>query len=183
MESILSKLKLVFGDAVLRKRIFMTLAILALFRLLAAIPIPGIDAARLAQFFGDNQFFGLLNVFSGGGLANLSIVMLGVGPYITASIIMQLLTMLVPALKELYNEEGEIGRQRFNQYSRLITPPLALIQGFGLLSILERQGIFQFTMFERIASLIIVTAGSIFLMWIGELISEYSIGNGVSILI
>ena len=149
----------------------------------SAIPVPGIDAFKLKEFFASSQLFGLLNIFSGGGLENLSIVMLGVGPYITASIIMQLFTMIFPRLKEMYQEEGEAGRQKFNQYSRLITPPLALIQGFGLLSILERQGIFQFTAFERIASLIIVTAGSIFLMWIGELISEYSIGNGVSIMI
>jgi len=177
------KTKLIFKDVDLRKKFLFLFAFLAIFRLMAAIPIPGIDAEKLKQFFASSQLFGLLNIFSGGGLENLSIVMLGVGPYITASIIMQLFTMIFPQLKEMYQEEGDAGRQKFNQYSRLLTPPLALIQGFGLLSILERQGIFQFTMFERIASLIIVTAGSIFLMWIGELISEYSIGNGVSILI
>src|SRR3989338_7099514 len=177
------KAKLIFKDADLRRKFLFLFAFLAIFRLTSAIPVPGIDAAKLKEFFASSQLFGLLNIFSGGGLENLSIMMLGVGPYITASIIMQLLTMIFPQLKEMYQEEGEAGRQKFNKYSRLITPPLALIQGFGLLSILERQGIFQFTMFERIASLIIVTAGSIFLMWIGELISEYSIGNGVSILI
>ncbi|OGF82678.1 preprotein translocase subunit SecY [Candidatus Giovannonibacteria bacterium RIFCSPLOWO2_01_FULL_44_16] len=177
------KTKLIFKDADLRRKFLFLFAFLAVFRMASAIPVPGIDAFKLKEFFASSQLFGLLNIFSGGGLENLSIVMLGVGPYITASIIMQLFTMIFPRLKEMYQEEGEAGRQKFNQYSRLITPPLALIQGFGLLSILERQGIFQFTAFERIASLIIVTAGSIFLMWIGELISEYSIGNGVSIMI
>jgi len=157
---------------------------LAIFRLISSVPIPGIDAEKLRQFFEANQFFGLLNLFSGGALGNLSIMMLGVGPYITASIIMQLLTMLIPALKELQQEEGEAGRQKFNQYSRMLTVPLALVQGFGLLTILERQGILQFlTFYEKFGNMIIVAAGSILLMWIGELISEYGIGNGVSLLI
>jgi len=184
MESILSKLKLVFGDAVLRKRIFMTLAILALFRLLAAIPIPGIDAARLAQFFGDNQFFGLLNVFSGGGLANLSIVMLGVGPYITASIIMQLLTMMSPKLKAIYQEEGEAGRRKFSQYSRLLSVPLALLQAFGFIALFQKQGIIvDLSSFDLAINVLVVTAGSMILMWMGELITEFGIGNGVSLII
>ena len=160
------------------------LGFLAVFRLISSIPIPGIDALRLRQFFDSNQFFGLLNLFSGGALDNLSIMMLGVGPYITASIIMQLLTMIFPALKELHQEEGEAGRQKFNQYSRLLTMPLALVQGFGLLTILERQGILQFaTFYEKFSNMLIVAAGSILLMWIGELISEYAVGNGVSLLI
>ncbi len=178
------KFKLAFKDPDLRKKFLYLLGFLAVFRLAASVPVPGIDALRLRDFLGSNQLFGLLNVFSGGALSNLSIMMLGVGPYITASIIMQLLGMIFPGLKELYQgEEGEAGRQKFNQYSRLLTVPLALFQGFGLLTILERQGILHLTTFTRISDLIIVTAGSIFLMWIGELISEYSIGNGVSILI
>ena len=177
------KFKLILKDPDLKKKLFFLFVFFAAFRLLASIPVPGIDALRLREFFEANQFFGLLNVFSGGALDNLSIVMLGVGPYITASIIMQLLTMIFPALKEIYQEEGEAGRQKFNQYSRLLTLPLALVQGFGLLTILERQGIIQFTATTKIADLIIVAAGSILLMWIGELISEYSFGNGVSLLI
>lgn len=177
------KFKFVFKDSDLRKKFLFVLGFLAIFRLLATIPVPGIDAAKLRDFFASNQFFGLLNVFSGGALNNLSIVMLGVGPYITASIIMQLLTMIFPNLKEMYQEEGEAGRQKFNQYSRLLTPPLAIIQGFGLLTILERQGILTFTFYDKLASLIVVAAGSVFLMWLGELISEYGIGNGVSLLI
>ena len=178
------KFKLIFTDPDLRKKILFVLLALAIFRAGAAIPIPGVDQERLAAFFGGNQFFGLLNVFSGGAMDNLSIMMLGVGPYITASIIMQLLTMIFPRLKEIYQEEGEAGRQKFNQYSRLITVPLALLQGFGLLTLLSRQGVLgELSLFDHAANIIIVTAGSMLLMWIGELISEYGIGNGVSLLI
>jgi len=178
------KFKLILKDIDLRRKFLYVLGFLAIFRLISSVPIPGIDAEKLRQFFEANQFFGLLNLFSGGALGNLSIMMLGVGPYITASIIMQLLTMLIPALKELQQEEGEAGRQKFNQYSRMLTVPLALVQGFGLLTILERQGILQFlTFYEKFGNMIIVAAGSILLMWIGELISEYGIGNGVSLLI
>ena len=157
---------------------------LIIFRLLSTIPIPGIDTNALARFLTNNQFFGILNIFSGGGLSNLSIIMLGVGPYITSSIIMQLLTIMVPALKRIYHEEGEAGRKRFTQYSRLLTVPLAAIQGFSLLAILESQSILVgLTAFDRITNLVIVVAGSILLMWLGELISEFGIGNGVSLII
>jgi preprotein translocase subunit SecY len=138
----------------------------------------------LERFLSNNQFFGILNIFSGGGLSNLSIIMLGVGPYITASIIMQLLTIMVPALKRLYHEEGEAGKKKFTQYSRLLTVPLAAIQGFSLLAILETQGILvNLTPFDRITNMIIVVAGSMLTMWLGELISEFGIGNGVSVII
>ena len=106
-----SKIKLVWNDSSLRKRVLFVLGALIVFRLLAAIPIPGIDTLALNRFLSNNQFFGILNIFSGGGLSNLSIVMLGVGPYITGSIIMQLLTIMVPALKRIYHEEGEAGRR------------------------------------------------------------------------
>lgn len=178
------KLKLIFQDKDLRKKIIFALAMLTVFRIGAAIPIPGIDAGRLRAFFADSQFFGLLNIVSGGSLDKLSVMMLGVAPYITSSIIMQLLTMIFPPLKELYHEEGEIGRQKFNQYSRVLTIPLAALQAFGLLTLLERQGILTYVSpFGKIASIIIVTAGSVFLMWLGELISERGIGNGVSLII
>ena len=168
----------------LRKKIFFVLGVLLVFRLVAAIPVPGVDPIRLKAFLAGNQFFGLLNVFSGGVLDNLSIVMLGVGPYITASIIMQLLTMLFPVLKEMYHEEGEAGRQKFNQYSRLLTVPLAMLQGYGLLIILVRQQIIpQLDFFGFATNMIVVTAGTLFLMWLGELISEKGIGNGISLLI
>ena len=126
----------------------------------------------------------LLNLFSGGGLAQLSIVMLGVGPYITSSIIMQLLTIMFPKLKEMYQEEGEAGRQKFNQYSRLLTVPLSYIQGYALMALLIRQSILpQLSLVETFGTLTIVTCGSLFLMWLGELISEKKLGNGVSLLI
>lgn len=157
---------------------------LVVFRLLAAIPVPGIDALRLEEFFSGNQFFGLLNIFSGGGLANLSIVMLGVAPYITASIIMQLMTIMSAKLKALYHEEGEAGRKKFSQYSRLLTLPLAIIQAYALLILLERQGIVaSLDIWSQIINVGVVVAGSVLLMWIGELISEYGIGNGVSLII
>lgn len=184
MSKFAEKIKLVFQDKTLRKRILFTLAALVVFRALAAIPIPGIDKERLLQFFSNNQFFGLLNVFSGGGLSNLSIVMLGVGPYITASIIMQLMTMMSSKLKKLYQEEGEAGRKRFSQYSRLLTVPLAILQAYGFTILLTKQGILgDLTSFDMLINVIVITAGSVLLMWIGELISEYGIGNGLSLII
>lgn len=184
MQSFFSKIVLLFRDRSLRKKMLFTLAALALFRLLSTIPIPGIDALQLERFFAQNQFFGLLNLFSGGGLSNLSIVMLGVGPYITGSIIMQLLTMMSPRLKALYHEEGEAGRRRFSQYSRLLTVPLAVVQGLGFLVLLERQGIVpHLTPFYLITNVSIISGGSVLLMWLGELMTEFGIGNGVSLII
>ena len=174
----------IFKDKDIRNKILVVLGLLVVFRFAATVPIPGVDVMRLRAFLSGNQLFGLLNIFSGGALGNLSIVMLGVGPYITASIIMQLLTMVFPKLKEMYQEEGEAGRQKFNQYSRLLTVPLALLQGFALLTLLGRQGVLSgIGRLGIVENLIIVTAGSVFLMWLGELISEYGIGNGVSLMI
>lgn len=184
MQSFFRKLKLALTDSSIRNRIFFILGAFALFRLLAAIPIPGIDATAFQAFLNDNQFFGLLNIFSGGGLSALSLVMLGVGPYITASIIMQLLTVMVPKIKAMYHDEGEAGRARFTQYSRYLTVPIAVVQGFGLLTLLSRQGVLgQLSVFQMITSLIVVVAGSMLVTWIGELISEFGIGNGVSLII
>ncbi|MBP9711719.1 MAG: preprotein translocase subunit SecY [Candidatus Pacebacteria bacterium] len=184
MQTFFKKIKLIWTDRSLRNKVLFVLFALVVFRLLAAIPIPGIDTAALERFLSNNQFFGILNIFSGGGLTNLSIIMLGVGPYITSSIIMQLLTIMVPALKRIYHEEGEAGRKKFTQYSRMITVPLAALQGFSLLTILENQGILMnITPFDRVENLIIVIAGSILLMWLGELVSEFGIGNGVSLII
>ncbi|MBU6414852.1 preprotein translocase subunit SecY [Patescibacteria group bacterium] len=168
----------------LRKKILFVLGILVVFRLISAIPIPGVDALRLKSFLASNQFFGLLDVFSGGVLGNLSIAMLGVGPYITASIIMQLLGMIFPRLKEMQQEEGEAGRERVNQYSRLLAVPLAFLQGYGLLVILQRREVIgHLSLFGFATNLIIVTAGTVLLMWLGELVSEKGIGNGISLLI
>src|SRR3990167_527586 len=168
----------------LRRRTLFILALLMVFRIAAVIPVPGIDSSRLAQFFDQNQLFGLISLFTGGGLENLSIIMLGVGPYITASIIMQLLTMIFPQLEQMYKHEGEAGRMKFNQYSRLLTVPLAAIQAYGFLVLLSRQGVInQLTSIEWVTAISAVVASSLFLMWLGELISEKNIGNGVSILI
>lgn len=184
MGAFLNKLKLIIADEALRRRLLFVALILALFRLGAAVPIPGVDVAALARFFAGNQFFGFLNIFSGGGLANLSIFMLGVGPFITSSIIMQLLTIMFPKLKALYHEEGEAGRRKFNQYSRLLTVPLAVFQGFGLLALLENRGVVpDLILSARLLNVLTVAAGSILLMWLGELINEYGIGNGVSLII
>lgn len=184
MDSLFGKLSLALKDKILRRRILFVAGMLIVFRLLAAIPIPGIDVARLEAFFSDNQFLGLLNIFSGGGLSNLSIVMLGVGPYITGSIIMQLLTMMSPKLKALYHEEGEAGRARFSQYSRLLTVPLAIIQALGFLVLLERQGVVpDLSTLQTTINIIIVTGGSVLLMWLGEIMTEFGIGNGLSLII
>lgn len=183
-ESFVRKLTLIVTDETLRMRILFVLAALVAFRILAAIPIPGIDHASLQALLSGNQFLGLLNLFSGGGFSNLSIVMLGVGPYITASIVMQLMTVLIPRLKEMYQEEGDAGRQRFAQYSRYLSVPLAFIQAFGFLLLLQQNGIVpQLTLFELVTNVFVIAAGSILLMWIGELITEYGVGNGVSLII
>lgn len=184
MSNLVHKIKLVFGDRILRNRILFTLFVLVLFRLMAVIPIPGIDTLRLEQFMSGNDFFGLLNIFSGGGLSNLSIIMLGVSPYITASIIMQLMTVMFPKLKAMYQEEGDAGRKKFAQYSRLLTVPLALIQGYAFIALLQNQGILaKLPIFELATNLIVISAGSLLLMWLGELISEFGVGNGVSLII
>ena len=184
LDVFIHKLKIIATDTAIRNRILFVLGALLIFRGLAAVPIPGVDIAVLDQFFQNNQFLGLLNIFSGGGLANLSLVMLGVGPFITSSIIMQLLTVMSPKLKALYSEEGETGRAKFTQYSRQLMLPLAVLQAFGFLSLLQNQGVITgLSTFQFIVNVIIVAAGSVLLMWIGELVTEYGIGNGVSIII
>ncbi len=184
MQKFFRKLTLVFTEPAIRNRVLFILGALVIFRMLASIPIPGVDQAVLQQFFANNQFLGLLNIFSGGGLANLSIVMLGVGPFITAAIIMQLMTVMSPKVKSMHTEEGEAGRAKFTQISRLLTLPLAILQGFGFLTLLQSQGVITgLSTFDFIVNVILIVAGSMLLMWIGELITEYGIGNGVSIII
>lgn len=180
----MTKIIQIFKIPDLRKKILMVFFWLLVFRLLAAIPIPGIDAAKLNEFFSSNQLFGFLNIFSGGGLSNLSIMMLGVGPYITATIIMQLLTIIFPSLKKAYYEEGAEGRIKFNRYSRYLTVPLAGLQAYGFLNLLiSRQVLGHLPPLTMLSNILIITAGSMLLTWIGELISEYKIGNGISLLI
>jgi preprotein translocase subunit SecY len=189
MTNLSKKLQMVFtSPAILKKILFILLGLVA-FRALATIPIPGVNALALESFLAQsgNEFFGLLNIFSGGGLSNLSIVMLGVGPYITASIIMQLLTMIFPKLKATYQEEGEAGRLRFSQWTRFISVPLAIIQAYGFLALLRTQGggqiLGDLTMYQTLLNVLIITAGSVALMWIGEVISEFGLGNGTSFII
>lgn len=168
-----------------RNNVLFVLALLLLFRLAAHIPLPGVNLPELKNLFASNQILGLLNLLSGGGITNFSVMALGVGPYITASIILQLLTMLVPKLEEL-SKEGEYGQQKINQYTRLLTVPLALFQSYGLITLLRRSSrpIFGvMTPFDLATTIIIMSAGCLFLMWLGEIISERKIGNGISILI
>lgn len=180
----MEKLLQIFRVREIRNKILYVLAILVIFRLAANIPIPGIDPLRLKSFFESNQFLGLLNLFSGGALSHLSLIMLGLSPYITAVIVMQLLTMIFPKLEQLYKEEGERGRQKFNQYGRLLTVPFAILQGYGMLILFRNQGVVNISsFFDTVLVLATITAGTVFLMWLGELISEKGIGNGVSLLI
>ena len=184
LNSFIRKIKLAFGDSEIRFRILFLIGALALFRLLAAVPIPGVDRAALASFFSNNQFFGLLNIFSGGGLSRLSIVMLGVGPYITASIIMQLGTIIFPQVKQAYFEEGETGRAKFIQWSRLLAIPIAILQSVGFLLLLQSQNvILHLGVVAFITNIALIAAGSMLLMWLGELVTEFGIGNGVSLII
>jgi len=184
MAKTFEKIKLLFKIKELRSKILFVLAMLAVFRIAANIPVPGIDIEKLKAFFEGNQLFGLINIFTGGAMSKLSIVMLGLGPYITATIILQLLTMIFPKLKEIYHESGPEGRRKFNQYGRVLTVPLATLQAYGMITLLRSQQIIpHITLFSLITALAVITAGAIFLMWLGELISEKGIGNGVSLLI
>lgn len=184
LNTFIRKIKLALGDTDIRNRMLFLLGMLALFRLLASVPIPGVDKTALAAFLSQNQFFGLLNIFSGGGLSQLSIVMLGVGPYITASIIMQLGTIIFPQIKEAYSEDGEAGRAKFIQWSRLLCIPIAVLQSVAFLFILENQGVIpHLGSVAFIANISLITAGSVLLMWLGELVTEFGIGNGISLII
>jgi preprotein translocase subunit SecY len=178
------KLLVLFKNKDLRKKTLIILSLFIVFRIAANVPIPGIGVENLRRFFDQNQAFGLLNIFSGGALSNFSIVLLGLGPYITGTIIMQLLTMIFPALERMYKEEGEAGRHKFNQYSRLLTIPLAGLEGFGMLTLFSRQGVITgLTPALMLSSIITIIAGSMLLMWIGEIITEQGLGNGISLLI
>ena len=170
----------------IRRRILFVLGVLIIFRAFAHVPVPGADPTKLAAFFNNNALFGLLDLFSGGGLSRFSVVGLGVNPYINASIIMQLMTGVIPALVAL-QREGEYGRNKINQYTRYLTVPLALLQSYGFLAVLNQAGVlntrFDLASFETLTQIVTLTAGSILLMWLGELITEKGIGNGISFII
>ncbi|MDO8261316.1 MAG: preprotein translocase subunit SecY, partial [Candidatus Magasanikbacteria bacterium] len=180
----LNKIVQIWKVKELRNNILFVLAMLTIFRLAAHIPVPGVDLAALQNFFASNQILGLLNVFSGGSMENFSIVMMGIGPYITASIIFQLLGMIVPKLEEMQKETS--GQAKINTWTRWLTVPLAAMQAFGMITLLRRssaQILGDVSTFEFISIITTITAGTIFLMWIGELITEKKIGNGISLII
>ncbi len=169
----------------LRKSILFVLSMLIIFRIAAHIPIPGVDTVALKSLFQNNQLLGLMNIFSGGSMENFSVVLLGIAPYITASIIFQLLTMVIPQLEEL-SKEGDYGRKKINQWTRWLTVPLAFFQSFAMITLLRQSAINvlpNYTSWQVLTAMITITAGTVFLMWIGELISEKHIGNGISLLI
>ena len=180
----MNKLLQIFKKPDLRNKILFILGLLIISRIVSNIPIPALDSLKLKEFFSQNQFFGLVSAFTGGSLSSLSIGMLGLGPFITGSIIMQLLTMIFPSLEQMYKYDGEAGRMRFNQYSRLLTVPLAALQGYSFLILLSRQNIIgTLSSLDWIAAIAAIIASSLFLMWLGELITEKNLGNGVSLLI
>ena len=173
----------VFREKDVKNRIFFTLGVISVFRFLAHIPLPGVDIAALRQLFSSNSLFGILNMFSGGGMENFSVVSLGLNPYINASIILQLLTFALPRLKELA-QEGEYGRMRINQYTRLLTLPLAFLQGYGLYFLLSQQEIVaRLSPLPLVVLVSSLAAGSFFLIWLGEILTEKGIGDGISLLI
>ncbi len=190
----LTTLKQVYRSPDLRRRVLMVLGLLIIFRLLAHVPVPVPDNAALANFlktiFSSNQILGFADLFSGGALTNFSIVMMGVGPYINASIIIQLLTQVVPKLEAL-SKEGEMGRRKINQYTRLFTLPLALVESFGMVLLIQQTStrvtgqdlIGHPNFFQWLLLISTITAGTMLLMWIGEIITEKGIGNGISLLI
>jgi preprotein translocase subunit SecY len=168
----------------LRNKILFVLVLLIIFRLAAHIPIPGVDVGNLRSFFESNQILGLANIFTGGAMENFSIVMLGVGPYITASIIFQLLGMIVPKLEAMMKEPD--GYKKINQYSRILTVPLAATSAYGTITLLQKSGqgiVGELSIMQWAIAITLITGGSIFLMWLGELITEKNIGNGVSLII
>lgn len=179
------KLRAAWRISEIRNGLLFVFGVMVLFRVIAHIPLPGVNLAALRNFFEANQVLGLLNLFSGGTISSFSVVALGVAPYITASIIFQLLTMIIPSL-EAIQKEGESGQQRINQWTRLLTVPLAVLQSFSLLALLKRsqfQILTQTDTLHLIALIATVTAGTVFLVWLGELISEKKVGNGISLLI
>lgn len=183
MKKILFVWHQIWGSPELRKKLVFTVVMLLLYRLLAHVPVAGVDREALKQLFSGSQLLGMLDIFSGGTLANFSLLALGLGPYINASIIMQLLTVVFPKLEEM-QKEGEYGREIINQYTRLITVPIALMQGIGMYFLLKGQSIIgQLSPISMLALLVTMTTGTILTVWLGELITEYGVGNGISLLI
>ncbi len=183
MNKILKPILNAFKVPELRKKLTFTLLAFVIFRLAAHIPVPGVDVQALKMLFQQSEFLGLLDIFSGGTLANFSIIAVGLSPYINASIVLQLLTMVFPKLEEL-SKEGEMGRERINQYTRFLTLPLAIFQSIGMIAILKKQQIIPgLQIADFILIIVTMVAGCLFLMWLGEMITQYGMGNGISLLI
>ena len=173
----------IFKSQELKKKLLVTILIFGIFRILAHIPVPGVNVSGIKEFFASSQLLGFLDIFSGGGMQNFSVVTLGLNPYINASIIFQLLTMVIPNLEEL-SKEGESGRQKINQYTRLVSVPLCILQAYGMYFFLHSQNIVpSLDIFSMAILVVTMTAGSVLLMWLGELVGEYGLGNGISLLI
>ncbi len=183
MNEVLSIFRNSIKDAATRRKILTVLFIFLVFRFFAHIPVAGVNIAQLKSLFAQNQLLGLLDIFSGGTLSNFSVLAIGLGPYIYASIVLQLLTIVYPKLEEL-QKEGEYGRQKINQYTRYITIPLAIVQSLGMYALLRNQQIIgTLDPFQLLSFVVTMTAGTMLLMWLGELITEQGIGNGISLLI
>jgi preprotein translocase subunit SecY len=184
IQSFFKQLKNIFSDRGIVLKVLFVLGMFIVLRFLSSIPLPGVNTAALAQFLSNNQLFSFLSIFSGGGLSIMSIISLGVGPYITASIIMQVMMYIIPSIKDMYHEGGEAGRAQFNQYSRYLAVLFALLQGFGILALLRSQGVFvDASTFGLIQNMIILAGGSFLVLWMADLISEFGIGNGTSMII
>lgn len=183
MGKTLNVLKKIFNDPELRKKIFIVLALFVVFRFLAHIPVAGVNLNQLRSLFDQNQFLGLLDIFSGGTLSNFSILAVGIGPYIYASIVMQLGAKIYPKLEEL-QKEGQYGKKKITQYTRYATVPLALLQSVGMYTLLRSQGLIgNLAVPDLIAFIATMVGGTMLIMWIGEIISEQNIGNGISLII
>lgn len=168
----------------LRTKVLIVLGLLAVTRLIAAIPLPGVDTDKLAGFLANNQLFEYLALFSGSGFSTFSVTLLGLGPYITASILVQVGSMVFPTIKKLMHEEGELGRKKITQYTRIMTVPFAFLQGFALMKILQTQGILTTTgTYDIVLNLLVMTAATMILLFIGEKITEFGVGNGTSLII
>ena len=183
MKKIVTKIKQILKNKALVRKLAFTAGVFFLYRLLANIPLPAVDVAKLGQLFASNQFLSLLNIFSGGTLSNFSIAAVGISPFITASIVLQLAAMVFPSLKEL-QKEGEAGKEKYNQYTRLLSVPLGVVQSISVLALLNTQGLIQskspLVMLAMILSLI---AGAMIVMWLGELLTQYGVGNGISMIL
>lgn len=183
MRKITDTLKNVLADPKLKNKIIFTFVVFAVFRVFAFLPVPTVNLGQLRQIFASSQFLSLLDIFSGGTLINFSVMALGLGPYINASIILQLLTMVIPKLEAL-TKEGEQGRAKINQYTRFLTLPITIVQTIGMYALLKSQGVISdLTFIEFISFVATLTAGTYILMWLGELISEFGLGNGISLII